>query len=318
MCVLSCASNTAAQDFSAVGQFSVSANPSGPWSYGSTKTLGGDFTRMAGTDKCGSLECWIASIGAGGAPWMRINRAGAVPNCSAAGLTPKTVLHMHPGPNGEFSVVRWTAPADHLVSITGSFVGLDNPTTTDVHVLAKNVAVFDGDINRRGKTVPFQISREVKAGDTIDFLVGYGSNKNYSTDSTGLSATISTVSKAAALADAIKATGKVDVYGVLFDTDRSEVRPESKTALDQVAALLKDDPTLKVEVAGHTDNIGSAAANLALSKARAAAVVRWLVTAYGINAAQLVANGYGDTKPVAPNDTEANRAKNRRVELRKV
>jgi len=120
------------------------------------------------------------------------------------------------------------------------------------------------------------------------------------------------------LAQTLATTGKVDVYGILFDIDKANIKPTSKPTLDQVAKLLKDDPTLKLEVAGHTDSTGSAAHNLALSQRRAAAVVQALIKTYGIDAARLKAKGYGDTKPVAGNDTEEGRAKNRRVELKKL
>jgi outer membrane protein OmpA-like peptidoglycan-associated protein len=76
--------------------------------------------------------------------------------------------------------------------------------------------------------------------------------------------------------------------------------------------------SLRLEIAGHTDNSGTAAHNLALSKGRAAAVVPALVKDYGIAVTRLQPPGYGDTKPVAPNTTEENKAKNRRVELRKI
>lgn len=105
------------------------------------------------------------------------------------------------------------------------------------------------------------------------------------------------------------------VLGVALKT---EIKPESKATLDEVAVLLKIDRALKLEVSGHTDKTGNAAHNLALSQGRAAAVVQALVKSYGISAARLRAKGYGDTRPVAPNDTEPNRAKNRRVELRKL
>jgi outer membrane protein OmpA-like peptidoglycan-associated protein len=85
-----------------------------------------------------------------------------------------------------------------------------------------------------------------------------------------------------------------------------------------VASLLKIDRSLRLEVSGHTDNTGSDAHNLQLSQGRAQAVVNALVKTYGIDATRLVAKGYGDTKPVAPNDNDADKAKNRRVELRKI
>jgi outer membrane protein OmpA-like peptidoglycan-associated protein len=124
--------------------------------------------------------------------------------------------------------------------------------------------------------------------------------------------------KAKDMAKALTDTGKIDIYGIYFDTDRTELKPESKSTLEEVAKLLQADPSLKLEVAGHTDNTGAAAHNMQLSAGRASAVVNALVSNYGIDRARLQAKGYGDSKPVAPNDTEQNRAKNRRVELRKL
>jgi OOP family OmpA-OmpF porin len=124
--------------------------------------------------------------------------------------------------------------------------------------------------------------------------------------------------KAPEMAKALSATGKIDIYGILFDVDKTELKPESRATLEEVAKLLKSDPTLRLEVAGHTDTTGSADHNMRLSVGRAAAVVNALVGAYGIDKARLQPQGYGGTKPVAPNDSEQGRAKNRRVELRKL
>jgi OOP family OmpA-OmpF porin len=124
--------------------------------------------------------------------------------------------------------------------------------------------------------------------------------------------------KAKEMAKALTDTGKVDIYGLYFDTDKTDLKPESQSTLEEVANLLKADPSLKLEVAGHTDNTGTAAHNMQLSAGRAAAVVNALVTSYGVDRARLQAKGYGDSKPVAPNDIEPNRARNRRVELRKL
>jgi OmpA-OmpF porin, OOP family len=124
--------------------------------------------------------------------------------------------------------------------------------------------------------------------------------------------------KASDMAKALTDTGKIDIYGIYFDIDKTDLKPESAGTLAEVAKLLKADASLKLEVAGHTDNTGAAAHNLQLSAGRAAAVVNALVANYGIDRARLQAKGYGDSKPVAPNDSEQNRAKNRRVELRKL
>ena len=81
---------------------------------------------------------------------------------------------------------------------------------------------------------------------------------------------------------------------------------------------MKIDRSLKLEVSGHTDNSGDKAHNMTLSQGRADAVKAMLVSKYGIDAKRLTAKGYGDTKPVAPNTTDDGKAKNRRVELRKM
>ncbi len=124
--------------------------------------------------------------------------------------------------------------------------------------------------------------------------------------------------KAADIAEALATKGKIDLYGIYFDTDKAIVKSESKPTLDEVANLLKIDRSLKLEVAGHTDNTGDKAHNQKLSEDRAKAVVEALVKQYGIDAARLQAKGYGDTKPVVSNATEDGRAKNRRVELTKI
>jgi len=124
--------------------------------------------------------------------------------------------------------------------------------------------------------------------------------------------------KADDMAKSIEATGKVDIYGIQFDVDKTAIKPESASTLGEVAKLLKGNPALKLLVAGHTDNTGAAEHNAKLSEGRAAAVVNALVTQYGVAGARLQPKGYGDAQPVAPNDSEEGRAKNRRVELRKV
>ena len=122
---------------------------------------------------------------------------------------------------------------------------------------------------------------------------------------------------ASEMAEAIKADGFVALQGVLFDTGKSTIKPESEPLLGEIVALLKNDKQLKLMVEGHTDNVGDKKANLALSRQRAAAIVTYL-TAKGIAAARLQSDGKGDTVPVADNRSEDGRAKNRRVELRKL
>jgi outer membrane protein OmpA-like peptidoglycan-associated protein len=120
---------------------------------------------------------------------------------------------------------------------------------------------------------------------------------------------------AAALAGDIRSAGHVAVYGINFDTSKAVVKPESKPALDEIAKVLKADAALKLKVVGHTDMVGGFEANMSLSQARAEAVVQALVGQYGIAAARLKGYGVGPLAPVATNDTDEGRAKNRRVEL---
>ena len=102
---------------------------------------------------------------------------------------------------------------------------------------------------------------------------------------------------------------------LFFDTGKADLKPESDAALAEVAKLLKADPALKVYVVGHTDNVASLELNTKLSQARADAVVQALVARHGVAAARLVGRGAGPLAPVASNDTEDGRARNRRVEL---
>jgi len=120
---------------------------------------------------------------------------------------------------------------------------------------------------------------------------------------------------AAALAGDITRTGHAAVYGIYFDTGKAEVKPESDAALSEIAKLLQQSPALKVHIVGHTDNVGTLASNMDLSKRRADAVVQVLTAKYHVAAARLDAQGVGPLAPVASNDTDDGRAKNRRVEL---
>jgi outer membrane protein OmpA-like peptidoglycan-associated protein len=117
------------------------------------------------------------------------------------------------------------------------------------------------------------------------------------------------------MAKALAADGRISLYGIYFDTNKSAVKPQSKPTLEQIAKLLKAQPKLALDVVGHTDNVGGDKYNQGLSQRRADAVVASLVEDFGIDPERLTPSGAGMTKPVAGNDDEAGRAKNRRVEL---
>ncbi len=120
---------------------------------------------------------------------------------------------------------------------------------------------------------------------------------------------------AESLAGDITRTGHVAVYGIYFDTGKAEVKPESEATLKEIGKLIQQNASLKLHVVGHTDNVGSLASNMDLSKRRADAVAKVLTGKHGVAAARLDAQGVGPLSPVASNDSEDGRAKNRRVEL---
>jgi len=122
------------------------------------------------------------------------------------------------------------------------------------------------------------------------------------------------VADAKAMRNDLAATGKTIVHGIYFDTASSTIKPESEPALVEMVKLLNGSPALKVYVVGHTDNVGSFESNLKLSSYRAASVVK-AITTRGIAASRLKSAGVGPYSPVASNDTDGGKAKNRRVEF---
>jgi hypothetical protein len=181
-----CSASSLLHADSAVRQFSSSDNPNGHWSYGLTKRLGGAFTLLT-SGSCDNLLGWQLK---GAEPWVLGNPTGSTEDCGT-GQDPTSLLDMHPGSKGQYSVVRWTAPnADQFV-IEGLFEGIDpRPTTTDVHVLLNGVPIFSRKVNSFMVPVRFKLTEPLRAGDKIDFAVGYGTDKSFLFDSTGFNATI--------------------------------------------------------------------------------------------------------------------------------
>ncbi|NJK98289.1 MAG: OmpA family protein [Bacteroidales bacterium] len=112
--------------------------------------------------------------------------------------------------------------------------------------------------------------------------------------------------------------GKLVSYGIYFDVNSDKVKPESYGALNDIAKVLNENPTVKVKIVGHTDADGDDAKNLDLSKRRAASVKTELSKTFGVKTENLETDGKGESQPLAPNDVAANKAKNRRVEFIKV
>ena len=119
------------------------------------------------------------------------------------------------------------------------------------------------------------------------------------------------------LYDALVADGRVSTQGILFDTGSDVIKPHSTPTLEEITDMLKEHSDLKLTIEGHTDNVGDAAANQALSEKRAAAVKAYLVSK-GVDASRLESKGFGATKPKVGNETAEGRQTNRRVELVKM
>ena len=158
-----------------------------------------------------------------------------------------------------------------------------------------------------------------KGGVWVSVVTGFNGTTNIYTLTTARTQEMEQqmVADAAAMEAEITSSGYCSIYGVLFDSGKATIQPESSKCLDEVAALLKKNAGWKMQIEGHTDNVGGKEANTKLSQARADAVRGWLVS-HGVAAARLTAKGFGDSKPKVENATEEGRSKNRRVDLRKL
>ncbi|WP_226586850.1 PEP-CTERM sorting domain-containing protein [Microseira wollei] len=187
------ASPSLAATFNAAADFSTTNNPNGVWQYGWSSSLGSTFNLYPNfTNDAGFVGWRDPSITYFSAPTVVNNNTGSPINVSTVTLEPG--LTFHPGFNGQYSIVRWTAPEDGTYSLATKFAGADfvGPTTTDVHVLHNGISLFNDLVNGFGASSAklFTNTLFVNAGDTIDFAVGYG-NGNFYSDSTSLAATIS-------------------------------------------------------------------------------------------------------------------------------
>jgi hypothetical protein len=185
------------QTYDAAADFSLDSNPNGVWSYGYSLTLTGDFTPYTrsstltfGNPNFSSWRGDLSPFG-DGTPLAVQNTADTTQQGAGANLDPGQ-LALHPGEEGEVSIVRWTAPDAGTIYLDATFTGRDNVhgTTTDVHVLFNGTSIFDGSINGFLDTTSYTDTFSVLAGDVIDFAVGVGDDKSFLSDTTGLDATI--------------------------------------------------------------------------------------------------------------------------------
>jgi hypothetical protein len=180
-----------AGNYDVAADFSTNSNPNGVWSYGYATNFGGSLILY--TDNAfstASIIGWRHNISAG-TPAVFYNRTGDTNRIGTPVLSPHQAC-FHPGPDNEYSIYRFTAPAAGNYQLQASFVGADSVgTTTDVHVLLNDSPIFSGSVNGFGPgTGPsFSTNLVLKANDRIDFEVGDGPN-DYQYDSTGIQATL--------------------------------------------------------------------------------------------------------------------------------
>lgn len=189
-------------DFAA--DFSSISNPSGGWTYGSTATLGNAPTQATLVTNYGpgnEVKAWSPA----GISWPTIGlNTSASPVIFGAVnsiiLSPRQGI-LHPGPAGEFADVRYTAPFVIVGVLDVVFSGVSSVgTTTDAHILLNGVSLLSGNVAGFGATQSYHAPITLAPGDVIDFAIGWGANTNFNDDSTGFTASISTVPEPGATA----------------------------------------------------------------------------------------------------------------------
>lgn len=204
-------------------------------------------------------------------------------------------------------------------SYPGLFLGLALDGRTDMPKLQLGDLVRNYFGRGGGRYLYARLSRP---GGTVHVSLAFGDDENRGRvviarviESASMDTGMIKVVQADELSRDLDARGRTNIYGILFDFDKADIRPESQPQIQQIAELLKRSPNLRLDVVGHTDNQGGAAYNLRLSDMRAFAVVAELATRHGIDRTRLNPLGRGLEQPVASNADESGRAQNRRVEL---
>jgi hypothetical protein len=177
--------------YDAEADFSTNSNPAGAWSWGYETNLGSALVLYTSVTLTPQGSVYWSSPLLGEVPLASANQTTNSFTSGSVAVGP-LVAGMHPGPDGQYSVFRFTTPVSGEYFLDCCFFGLDfvGPTTTDVHVLSNNVSLFDGAVNSFGAASGTNFAAELTlaAGDQVDFAVGYGADGNNSYDSTGFMA----------------------------------------------------------------------------------------------------------------------------------
>ena len=175
--------------YDAAADFSTNTNPNGVWSYGWSTNLGSSLQLYTTPALNAGFNIWTYT---NLYPYVAHNgTTNTITVANAHQVLQAGQMAAHPGANGEYSIVRWTAPLAGSYSIAASFAGADQDgDSADVHVLDNSTSIFNGDVFGFGTPTSFSTNLVLGAGDTIDFAVGYGSDRSYYDDLTAMSAVV--------------------------------------------------------------------------------------------------------------------------------
>ena len=227
---------------------------------------------------------------------------------------------LYPGKRGlhiSFEEGRWYTKGYNNSIDTGGWI--EGESTTNPVVLNQVNHVIVWAQNRRlriyhqGAKV-FDMPTNIHAGTKFNRFRFSG----WSTHSTPYVANLKITTASPDTRSKLIAEGKLVSYGIYFDVNKDVVKPESFGALSDIAKTLKENPTVKIKIVGHTDSDGDDAKNLDLSKRRAAAVKNALSADFGIDGSRFQTDGKGESEPISPNTNTEGKAKNRRVEFIKM
>lgn len=186
------ASPSTASAYSAAGDFSVSSNPNGVWSYGYSSTLGSaPVLYSSNTTSYGSIgiDGWLSGIDSDGSPYLLYNNTAKTVTNANSVYQPGTLV-LQSGQGNQYSVVQWTAPFSGTFSLAATFSGLSSlGDSSDVHVLLDGTSIFDSNVDGTPSPTSYSGFKNLVMGDTIDFVSGTGGNGN-DEDNTALVATI--------------------------------------------------------------------------------------------------------------------------------
>jgi len=205
----------------------------------------------------------------------------------------------------------------YFASDTKTFESLDKLYGTPVHVAIQvQKERFRMWVNEEKF---FDVPKGVPAGSVMNQLIFNVGFTNYAESQYGVF--VSNIKVATGKSDTrhkLVEEGRFSTTGILFDFQSAVIKPESYAVVKEIAGVLKENPSIKVKVLGHTSSDGDDNANMELSKKRAAAVRDMLATEFGIDAARIETEGKGETQPVADNKTKEGKMLNRRVEFNKL